>query len=285
MIDANVHLGSIAIPRAVFFSDDPYMYRFSLFGLATAFCSIGTIFPLSEVTIGAAVAANPAEIARTIEQIDAAATSRQIGTLMSFYAPNFTHGDGWNRATWESTVKETWTRYQSLNYRTRVIKVQPVGNGFDVETATTLMGTQKIGSRSFLLQGELRSLQRFVNGKIERQQILAERSKLTHGNGLTVDFRLPERVTVGTEFSFDAIVDEPIGEDLLLGGMKMEPVRTNSYSTSAAPALQPLPGGGLFKVLRAANTAGDYWVSATFVRSTGIISISQRFSVVARTRS
>jgi len=60
---------------------------------------------------------------------------------------------------------------------------------------------------------------------------------------------LPQQVKVGQQYSFDAIVQEPLG-DYLVGAAIEEPIQADKYFNPTVE-LELLPAGGLFKVGRA----------------------------------
>jgi len=64
---------------------------------------------------------------------------------------------------------------------------------------------------------------------------------------------LPQQVRVGQQYSFDAIVQEPLGDDYLVGAAIEEPIQADKYF-NPTPELE-LPAGGLFKVGRLKYTS------------------------------
>ncbi|HEY9845599.1 MAG TPA: hypothetical protein V6D03_05315, partial [Candidatus Caenarcaniphilales bacterium] len=119
------------------------------------------------------------------------------------------------------------------------------------------------------------------NQKITRQEILAEHSELTSGaKPPVVELNLPKQVKVGQDYSFDAIVKEPLGESLLLGAALEEPISPKNYLSQAQIKLEALPAGGIFKLGKAPAQASNQWISAVLVREDGMTLISQRLQVV-----
>jgi hypothetical protein len=100
-----------------------------------------------------------------------------------------------------------------------------------------------------------------------------------------VKLNLPEQVTTGQSFSFDAIVQEPQGNDLLLGPAVEEPVKFNGLIKPTTLDLELLSAGGIFKMGRAPATATNRWISAVLVRQDGMTMITQRLRVVDRGKS
>ncbi len=229
----------------------------------------------------AAPANVPPQLKDTLAQIDAAANKRDIKAVMQFYSGNFTHSDGLTRQTLEQALTQVWKRYNTLNYRTELQTWQPSGNGFMAQTVTRITGTQQNQGRELALNATLTSRQYFQGQKITRQEILSERSQLTSGqNPPKIQLNLPQQVTVGQEYNLDAIVQEPLGDSLLLGAALEEPISPQSYLKDGRINLEPLAAGGIFKVGRAPAKPTSQWISAILVREDGMILISRRLQVV-----
>lgn len=223
----------------------------------------------------------PAELKESLAQIDAAANRHDVQAVVKFYSPNFTHSDGFNLQTLETTLTQLWQRYPQLSYRTELKSWDKEGDAIVAETVTYITGTQPIEGRDTKLEGTLRSKQRFQGASIIRQDVLAERTQLSSGaKPPTVDVKLPEQVRVGQPYNLDAIVQEPLGDDLMLGAAVEEPVKADRYAKPSPFELELLAAGGLFKQGRAPLTKGNYWVSAVLIREEGMTMITQRLQVL-----
>lgn len=252
--------------------------------------SIGVMVSVGQLESHRATAATPpatqapAPLQQALTQIDAAANSKNLQGVLQFFSPNFTHSDGLNRQTLEKALTELWKQYPNLTYRTELKSWQPIADGFEAETVTTITGTQTQDGQPVRLNATLRAKQRFENQKIVQQEILSERNQITSGEAPpTVKVVLPEQVKVGQEFSFDAIVQEPLGSDLLLGKVVEEPVSAAGYLKPATADLELLTAGGLFKVGKAPNQPSSQWISAILVRNGGMTMVTQRLRIVEGT--
>jgi hypothetical protein len=225
----------------------------------------------------------PVALTAALVQLDAAANSRNLSSVLNFYGPNFSHSDGLNRTTLEKALTQLWKQFPTLSYRTALKSWTAEGTDWVAETETTITGTQVVGDREFRLDATLQSQQRFANQKIVRQDILRERSQLTSGaNPPTVKLNLPDQVLVGQDFSLDAIVQEPLGDDLLLGAALEEPISPDGLLNPTRVNLEALASGGIFKVGRAPLTPDSRWISAVVVRQSGITMVTQRLRVTPR---
>lgn len=228
----------------------------------------------------AETATPPAELTDLVTRLDAAAESEDLDAAIALYAPNFRSDDGLERDTLQTALTQFWAAYDQLDYTTEVTTWERSGDDLIAETRTTIRGTQASGDRPLSLDATLTARQTIRNGQIVAQTILSEASELSSGEGApTVDVRLPERVRSGQEFTFDAIVQEPIGTGILLGAAIAEQVAPAAYLDPSDLPLEPLASGGLFKVGRAPADGGDRWISAILVSSEGMTVVTRRLQV------
>lgn len=223
----------------------------------------------------------PAELTTLLAQIDASASQGDIKKVMQFYSPNFVHGDGLNRQTLEKSLLTLWKQYPKLQYTTKLQSWKSEGNGIVAETVTNITSSPAATGNNMAMNATITSRQRISGGKIVRQDILSERTLMTSGNQPPqIDFKLPQQVKVGQQYSFDAIVKEPLGDDFLLGTAIEEPVQASKYLNPTPVDLQVLTSGGIFKTGRAPATPGSQWISAVILRGSGITMVTQRLQVV-----
>lgn len=242
--------------------------------------AIGAIVATPQ-TIAQTRANAPAPLTKLLTEIDAAANRRDVKAVMAFYSQNFTHSDGLNSQSMEKALTQLWDRYPSLNYRTEIQSWTTEGSAIVAETVTTIAGTHKKDGRESSLKATIRSVQHFEGEKIVKQEILAEQTQLSSGeNPPTIEVNLPEQVKVGEEYHFDAIVREPIGDDILIGTVLEEPITEKTFFNPSEVELELLNAGGIFKVGKAPATPENRWVSAVLMRQGGIAMVSVRLRVV-----
>lgn len=227
----------------------------------------------------------PDQLKNALQQIDAAANSRNLQGVLQFYGKNFKGADGLTRQSLSTALSEFWKRFQTLSYRTDLQSWTTEGNAIVAETVTYITGTQRLDGRKLDLSATLRSRQRYEGGKIVQQEILTEHNQLSSGqNPPTLEIKLPETVRVGQQFNFDAIVQEPLGDDLLLGAAVEESVGVDGYVKATPIELELLPAGGIFKLGRAPYTEDNHWISAVILRGDGLSAITQRLQVRKQNR-
>jgi hypothetical protein len=223
----------------------------------------------------------PTALKTLLSSIDAAANSRKLPELARFYSPNFTTSDGLNKAGLQQSLGQFWQNYSNLTYTTTLEGWQASKNGYVANTVTKIVGVQNVNGRTFNLQSTIASQQQIVGGQIVQQQILQERTQVSSGaKPPTIELNLPNKIQANTEYNLDAIVSEPLGEDVLMATTIEQPVSVQAYTQAPKYKLELLTAGGLFKIARAPGKSGDYWFSTIFIRPAGMTTLTQRVHVV-----
>lgn len=223
----------------------------------------------------------PATLTTILTKIDAAASQRQLPELLRYYSPNFSTSDGLNKAAWQQSLNKFWQSYNNLKYTTTLENWKSQENGYTARTTTKITGIQNLNGRTQNLLATIQSRQKIVGGQIVQQQILQERTQVSSGTKPpTIETNLPERLQTNAEYTLDAIVTEPLGEDVLMGTTVEQPVSAQGYDLQSKYKLELLTAGGLFKVARAPGKSGDYWVSTMFIRPSGMTTLTQRVHVL-----
>jgi hypothetical protein len=223
----------------------------------------------------------PDALTNTLEQIEQAATRQDVDQVIGFYSVDYRNADGLDRSAYGNALSELWSTSPSLVYEIELLAWDANDNGYVAETLTTISGVKQTGGRSMQVETKTRSRQYFQNNQIVDQEILSEQTTLSSGvNPPEVKVNLPETVMVGQSYNFDAIVQEPLGSDLLLGTVLEEPVSPTQFSSMQDLDLELLQAGGLFKVGRAPLSTEDRWISAVLIRGDGITIVTQRLQVI-----
>lgn len=226
----------------------------------------------------------PPELTNLLAEIEAASNQRDVQAVLAFYDENFTHSDGLSHSDLERALTQLWFEYPDLTYDTELQSWSQDGNGWIAQTVTRIRGQREVEGRQVRLEATIESQQRYENGQIVQQNIVSEESQLQAGNNPpSVNVRLPEQVGIGQEFNFDVIVQEPLGDRLLLGSAIEKPVDASGYFEQPDLTLEVLPAGGIFKLGEAPATPDSHWVSAILIREDGITSVSQRLQIGSRT--
>jgi hypothetical protein len=222
----------------------------------------------------------PPELKTLLTQMETAASQKDIKKVMEFYSPNFKNSDGLNYGNLQKALSRFWKNYQQVQYKTELQSWERTGNETIAQTLTTVTGTSEQQGRKLQLQSTIESRQFFQEGKLVRQEILSEKTQITSGNKPPqVEVVLPQTVKVGEDFEFDAIVQEPLGGELLAGAALDEKIEGDRYLKPSTLELELLQAGGLFKKAKAPSQPGTRWLSAILVRSDGMTMVTQRIKV------
>lgn len=230
-------------------------------------------------------AQTPAAATAVFQSLAEAATRQDSKAIASLYSPNFQPPDGLDRVGYDSAQQRFWKRFPGARYSIQVLNSQPSDGGLQVETLTKIEGQRQQGDRTFKLTAEIKSRWLLQAGRLQREEILSERTRLTSGSQppeLTVN--APATVLTGENFSFDAYVDGALNDDLLVGGVTDDPVELQRLLNPSAFRLQALTAGGVYKQARAPQRPGNFWISALVVRRDGLTVVSERLRVVDRSR-
>ncbi|NEQ48795.1 MAG: nuclear transport factor 2 family protein [Leptolyngbya sp. SIO3F4] len=221
----------------------------------------------------------PPTLVNALKQIELASNEQDIEAVMAFYTDGFQNNDGFSYETLEATLPQLWERYDTLSYRVELQSWEEVDSGYVAETVTYIDGIQTM-PRRMALESVIHSRQEFMGGKIISQEILSERNELhSETPAPEVVVILPERVEPGSNYGFDAIVQEPLGERYLLGAALDEGTTPEDFFVPRPIDLELLSAGGLFKVGDAPESDDNLWVSGLLIREDGLVVITRRLRV------
>jgi ketosteroid isomerase-like protein len=223
----------------------------------------------------------PDELTTFLDQVETAANRQDIEAVMEFYSADFTNTDGFNRQNLQQFLTQFWKQFSDVNYEMELQSWEQDGSAILATTVTRITGTQTLNNREFQLEATITSQQRIDNQQIIQQDILAETNQLTSGEEPpTVTFNVPETVSVQQSYNVDAIVQEPLGEDIMIGAAVEQTIDPNIYFSPETLEMELLNTGGLFKIGEAPPNPEQKWISAVLMRKGGIVSVTQRVRIV-----
>lgn len=242
--------------------------------------NLSMISGLVDTAQGETKATAPDELTQIISGIEEAANSRNLDQVVEYYDADFTNTDGLTTDTLAKALTQMWDSYPQLRYSTEIESWSESGDELVAETTTTVRGIKNTQGRKISLQSKIKSRQYFQEQKLVRQEILTEQSQLTSGgNPPKVEIVAPTVVKPGAKYNFDLIVNEPLGDRVLLGGVTEEKTADNLYLNPTAIELEPLPAGGIYKVATAPLLPDSNWISAILVRGDGITMVTHRVNI------
>lgn len=262
--------------------------------------STAALLAFMPLTVKAAVT-SPSQT--LVAALDSALNAKNIGAISNLLTSDYTDDDGYNRETLPKALQRLWKQYPNLTYKTEIVSSDMKGGTETIETLTTIDGRRSNPSgQIWKITGSIRSQQTVQANRIRSQSILSEQTQITIGEKPpTVMVNLPDTVTVGQAYKYEAVVQEPINDDLFMGTVfdnSVSPAlltpnqlqlqlpsiaellsgRTRQTLRPANLAqivkLSRLPSGGFFKIGTASKVPETRWISAVLARHDGGITIA-----------
>ena len=98
-------------------------------------------------------------------------------------------------------------------------------------------------------------------------------------NKLDITFRIPEKVLTGTKYDIDIILNEPLGDVIIAGGIISH--QDESYLKQNIN-IEPLVSGGIFKTTRASSKPSTEIWSGIITHPEGTISFTKSVEIVEK---
>jgi len=224
----------------------------------------------------------PPELTTAIESMETAANQRNLEELMQFYSQEFTNSDGLRYDSIATSLEKLWQNFPRLNYEITLDSWSKEGEELVAETTTTITGMRVVNGESQQLNSTIRSRQYFQGEKLVKQEIISEATDVTSGNPPEIEVVVPTKVKTHEQFNFDIIVQEPLEDGILLGAALEEQTGSDRYLQPSTFELDPLPSGGIFKIVTAPALPGTYWLSGIIVRGDGMVTVTRRVNIEAK---
>ena len=143
-----------------------------------------------------------------------------------------------------------------------------------------ISGSKIINGKEFIFQSDFQYFYSLENGKIKNGHIKNQLTTIRNdNNALDIDFSIPNTVLTGANYDIDIIVNNPLEENIIAGGIKSHEVDTIIKETVK---LEPLVSGGIFKVTRAPNKPGIQVWSGIIAHPEGLISFTKTVNIVLK---
>jgi hypothetical protein len=171
------------------------------------------------------------------------------------------------------------------NARWQVRQGAPLQDGRPTVTIRVL-GSRRQGDTTYMLDAEQRLALESDEGRISGQELLREQSILRSGEpSPPVSLLIPDAVLTGQSYDVDVIFDEPLDGALTAGGITA--LNADQVASMDSPSIElgALPGGGLFKTVRAPLQPGHQTWAVLLVHPDGVVSATKRVRVVQDRRA
>ena len=98
---------------------------------------------------------------------------------------------------------------------------------------------------------------------------------------MAITLGIPDAVLTGERYDIDIILNDPLENTLIAGGLT--PLNPDELLTQKSPAIElsPMGGGGLFKSVQAPLQPGTQNWAAIIVHPEGLISVTKLVKIVS----
>ena len=163
-------------------------------------------------------------------------------------------------------------------------KVEPAAPTSDGRPTLSLRvrGAAESEGLTYSLEASEQIAIRLDNGQLVGQELLGQQSLLRSGERpLAVNVAIPDVVLTGSRYDIDLIVEEPLGQALVAGGLiDLTDEQLLAQLRPSLP-LAPLAGGGLFKSVQAPQQPGSQTWAVMLVHPDGVVTATKRVRVVS----
>ena len=141
-------------------------------------------------------------------------------------------------------------------------------------------GEKIINGQSYILESNFKYLFSTKNFKINNGNIKNLLTTIRNDqNKIDVIFRIPEEVLTGTKYDIDIILNEPLGDVMVAGGIISH--QDESYLKQEIN-IEPLASGGIFKTTRASSKPATQFWSGIIAHPQGTISFTKSVEIVEK---
>ncbi len=145
----------------------------------------------------------------------------------------------------------------------------------------SVTANQQSNNYSFILEAKQKLAFKTYNHKVIGQEVLNEYSILKSiSSPIDIRLSIPDSVLTGSRYDVDVIIEKPLGDSLIAGGLIS--LSSEEVTTQKSPRieLQPMGAGGLFKSVKAPFQPGLQTWAAIIAHPDGIFSITKAVRVV-----
>ena len=143
-----------------------------------------------------------------------------------------------------------------------------------------VIGKKLVHGEIYLLESQFNYLFSAVNGKINQGTIKKLFTIIrSDDKKIDISFSIPDKVLTGTKYDIDIILNEPLEEVIIAGGIKAHQVES---FLEPEIDLEPLVSGGIYKMTRAPSKPGIQIWSGIIAHPKGIITFTKSIDIVEK---
>ena len=141
-------------------------------------------------------------------------------------------------------------------------------------------GNKIVNGEIYFLESNFKYLFSIQNDKINNGNIKNLLTTIRNDqNKIDIIFRIPEKVLTGTKYDIDIILNEPLGDVIIAGGIISH--QNDSYLKQEIN-IEPLSSGGIFKTTRASSKPATQIWSGIIAHPKGTISFTKSVQIVEK---
>ena len=190
-------------------------------------------------------------------------------------------------------IKENFKEKESLRIQTKFLKIiedfpnskwqikRLSGENSNQQIfAIKVNGEKIVNEESYFLESNFKYLFSTFNGKINQGEIKDLLTTIRNDqNKIDVIFRIPEKVLTGSKYDIDIIINQPLGDLIIAGGIISH--EDESYLKQEIN-IETLASGGIFKTTRAASKPTTQIWSGIIAHPKGMISFTKSVEIVEK---
>ena len=166
--------------------------------------------------------------------------------------------------------------FPDSKWQIKILETNSDKNIFDIKVS----GKKTLNGEIYVFESNFKYLFYIINGKISEGTIKDLLTTIRNDqNIIDIIFRIPEKVLTGTKYDIDIILNEPLGEIIVAGGLK--PHQDESYIQEEI-IIEPLASGGIFKMTRAPSQVGTQIWSGIIIHPRGMVSFTKSVEIVEK---
>ena len=141
-------------------------------------------------------------------------------------------------------------------------------------------GEKIVNGEIYFLESNFKYLLSIQNDKINNGNIKNLLTTIRNDqNKIDIIFRIPEKVLTGTKYDIDIILNKPLGDVIIAGGIISH--QDDSYLKQEIN-IEPLASGGIFKTTRASSKPARQIWSGIIAHPKGTISFTKSVEIVEK---